>query len=46
MSEQQKMYGSDVVKIITFLPGAWRVRNAWKINTGLKANVRGFLATL
>ena len=45
-SERRKMYGSSVVKIITFLPGAWHVRNARKINTCLKANVREFLATL
>ena len=37
---------SPVAQNITFLPGAWRVRNARKISTCLKANVRGFLATL
>src|SRR5262249_34974368 len=37
---------SPLAQNITFLPGVWRVRNAWKINTCLKAHVRGFLATL
>ncbi len=37
---------SPLVQNITFLPGAWRVRNARKINACLKVNVRGFLATL
>jgi hypothetical protein len=37
---------AGMAAIITFLPGAWHVRNALKINTCLKANVRGFLATL
>jgi hypothetical protein len=40
------MYGSDVVKIITLLPGGLRECNAWKINARIKANVRGFWATL
>ena len=35
------MYGSDVVKIITFLPGAWRVRNARKIHTCSQSKCEG-----
>jgi hypothetical protein len=35
-----------MAEILTFLPGAWRGHNAWKINAHAKANVQGFLATL
>ena len=37
---------NPVAQNITFLPGSWRVHNAWKINAHIKANLRGFLATL
>jgi hypothetical protein len=37
---------SPLVQNITLLPGGWRVRNAWKINARIKANVRGVLTTL
>ena len=37
---------SSLAQNITFFPGVWRVRNAWKINAWIEANWRGFLATL
>ena len=37
---------SPVAQNITLLPWGWRERNAWKINARIKANSRGFLATL
>src|SRR5207248_3502165 len=37
---------SSLAQNITFFPGVWRVRNAWKITAWIEANWRRFLATL